>query len=279
MREYTDYEMKKMKEIELEILEKFKQICLKYHLSYFAIGGTAIGAVRHGGFIPWDDDIDFGMFREDYEKFLEVVEEECEGKYELISASIQKNVCGHFGQLCKIGTTFTTPGNVKWPYHPGIKIDIFPYDCIPNSRKLLQKQIRTGKFWNRLYILKVIPCPEVNLSGLKKYLVSFVCNVVHILLKPVSVDFLVKQYMKNSRKYDGASDYYTCLDDIEPQKWILRKKDVFPLKEIPFENTTILVANKNHEILTKWYGDYMKIPKESERVNHDIVRLDFGENA
>ena len=231
-RKYSDEEINHIQQLELMILKDVVKILDKNDLKYYMYGGSLLGTIRHKGFIPWDDDIDFGMFREDYEKFLEVVEEECEGKYELISASIQKNVCGHFGQLCKIGTTFTTPGNVKWPYHPGIKIDIFPYDCIPNSRKLLKKQIRTGKFWNRLYILKVIPYPEMKLSGMKKHLVSFVCHMVHILLKPVSVDFLVKQYMKNSRKYDGASDYYTCLDDIEPQKWILRKKDVFPLKEI-----------------------------------------------
>ena len=76
-RRYDEEILKKIKETEKEILLKFVSICEKYNLNYFVVFGTLLGTIRHKGFIPWDDDIDVGMLRKDYEKFLEVAQQEC----------------------------------------------------------------------------------------------------------------------------------------------------------------------------------------------------------
>ena len=83
--EYDNETLNHLRKVELMILEDFIEICEKNNLEYFSYGGTTLGAIRHGGFIPWDDDIDVIMFREDYEKFLTIMENEKSGKYEILN--------------------------------------------------------------------------------------------------------------------------------------------------------------------------------------------------
>ena len=110
MREYTQEELRKIQALGMETLREFIRICEKYGLDYFAISGTAIGAVRHKGFIPWDDDMDVGMLREDYDRFLEVAPGELKGRYELYSASLQKQVQGFYLQMFPAGSVFMPDG-------------------------------------------------------------------------------------------------------------------------------------------------------------------------
>ena len=154
MREYTQEELRKIQALGMETLREFIRICEKYGLDYFAISGTAIGAVRHKGFIPWDDDMDVGMLREDYDRFLEVAPGELKGRYELYSASLQKQVQGFYLQMFPAGSVFMTRRNARWPLHPGIKLDIFPYDRVPADGKRRARLYRRLRFWNRLYIIK-----------------------------------------------------------------------------------------------------------------------------
>ena len=92
-KEYEPEILNKLHELQLEMLQDLQTICEKYNLQYFAVFGTALGAVRHKGFIPWDDDIDVGMLRKDYEVFIQVVEKEIGDKYQIMTPEVDKMLC------------------------------------------------------------------------------------------------------------------------------------------------------------------------------------------
>lgn len=278
MRTYTQEELTKIQTLGVDTLREFIRICEKYELSYFAISGTAIGSVRHQGFIPWDDDMDVGMLRADYDRFVEVAPKELEGRYELFSASIQKQVQGFYLQMFPKGSVFMTRKNSRWPIHPGIKLDIFPYDQVPADGKKRGKLYQKLRFWNRLYIIKNTKVPCFDERNLKTALVKAVCMMCYYILKlGPSLDTIVSRYEKLMRSYSGTSKYYTILDDSNPDWWVIKEDELYPMTKGLFGGLEINLPAKNHEMLQRQYGDYMQLPPEEQRGGHDIVELVFPE--
>lgn len=277
MIQYTEKDYQRIRELSIETLKKFIEICEKYNLKYFAISGTAIGAVRHGGFIPWDDDMDVGMLREDYDRFLEVAPKELDGVYELYSASTQKQVQGFYTQMFKKGSLFITQHNTRWALHPGIKLDIFPYDNVPASGQERRKLYSKLRFWNRLYIIRntKIPYFKGNSIGIK--LLRLLCGMSYYVMRLCgpSVNRIVERYEQLSRMYTGQTGYYTIMDDMNPDWWVIKKNEIYPLQEQMFEGISIKLPASNHEMLLRQYGDYMQLPPETERHGHDVVKLTF----
>ncbi len=275
---YKPGELERLKKTELEIFAAFVAICEKYDLPYFLNGGTAIGAVRHQGFIPWDDDMDVGLLREDYETFLRVAPGEIAGKYELMNAEINRNCPGYTLRMCKIGTKHITDEHDKYPVNFGIRLDIFPYDNVPEDPKLRRKQLRDINLYNRMYILRTIRNPEVPLKGIAGKVMAAGCFVAHYLLKAfVSVDFINRKYRETSLRYHNKTSLVTSLCDLKPEDWMVKKEDIFPLQDVIFEGMTVKVMACNHEMLTRGFGDYMQLPPESQRYNHGAKVLDFGD--
>lgn len=276
MKTYTQEELRKIQKLGVETLGEFIRICEKYDLSYFAISGTAIGSVRHQGFIPWDDDCDVGMLRKDYDRFVEVAPLELSGRYELYSASLQKQVQGFYLQMFPKGSVFMTRKNARWPLHPGIKLDIFPYDNVPSEGKKRGRLYQKLRFWNRLYIIRNTKTPCFDENNWKTVLVRAVCRVSYYILKlGPSVDTIVAQYDRLMRSYEGTSDYYTILDDANPDWWVIRQEELYPMTKGRFETLTVNLPAANDAMLKRQYGDYWKLPPKEERGGHDIVKLVF----
>lgn len=277
---YKPEELERLKKTEMEVLAAFIEICEKHDLPYFVNGGTAIGAVRHQGFIPWDDDMDVGMLRDDYEKFLQVAPREIEGKYELMNAEINKDCLGYTMRMCKVGTKHITDEHSKYPTTFGIRIDIFPYDNVPEDPKLRKKQLRDINLYTRMYILRIIPNPTVPFKGVMGKIMSAGCFVVHYLLKAfVSVDYINRKYRETSLRYHNQTSLVASLCDVEPEISIVKKDEIFPLQELKFEGMTVKAMACNHEMLTRMYGDYMEMPPEEQRYNHGAKVLDFGDET
>ena len=237
---YKPEELERLKKTEMEVLAAFIEICEKHDLPYFVNGGTAIGAVRHQGFIPWDDDMDVGMLRDDYEKFLQVAPGEIEGKYELMNAEINKDCLGYTMRMCKVGTKHITDEHSKYPTTFGIRIDIFPYDNVPEDPKLRKKQLRDINLYTRMYILRIIPNPTVPFKGVMGKIMSAGCFVVHYLLKAfVSVDYINRKYRETSLRYHNQTSLVASLCDVEPEISIVKKDEIFPLQELKFEGMTV----------------------------------------
>lgn len=273
--EYRPEDLKRVKEIELEILIEFIRICEKHDLKYFAYGGTAIGAVRHKGFIPWDDDVDVAMVRDEYEKFISIAMKELGEEYELTAGNIQMDCSAVFARISKKGTLHITEQENRWKRKHGIRIDIFPMDFVPEDKQEFKKMISKVRFWRGLYIIKNIRNPLFENGGWKDKAVRTACFIMHYLLKLVPVKFIVKKMMDSYRAYEGKSTLVDCLDDNYPEKWVCSLDDIYPLQKGEFEGVSISLMHRNHEMLVKGYGDYMELPPESERENHYQGFLEF----
>ena len=136
-KEYDKETLDKLHQVEMEILDDFVKVCEKHKLRYFLTGGTMLGAVRHSGFIPWDDDVDIGMPREDYDKFIEIGDEALGDKYQLECFEHNKNYHLPFAKVVKKNTIFDE-GFDKLKYLKGIYIDIIPFENVDKIDKSLK---------------------------------------------------------------------------------------------------------------------------------------------
>ena len=245
----------------LEILEEVHRICEENEIEYFLIDGTLLGAVRHGGFIPWDDDLDIGMTRENYNKFKKVAKEELNHSFFLQSVETDKEYKLYHIPLKvrKNDTLFEEFGEENEPYHRGIYIDVFPYDKLSDNglKAFVQKKVLgfliKGKFKN----LK----EEKSIKGTMR-------KVIYTVLKPLSYERLDTIAHSTLKWSEGSKrDTYNYGVELLWDK-DFKESDLFPLKKIVFEGKEFWAPNNPHEVLTNIYGDYMTLPKEDERVWH-----------
>lgn len=280
-RGYEPEVLEKLHGVQLEMLEEFIKVCEKYDLTYFAIYGTAIGAVRHQGFIPWDDDIDVGMLREDYNKFLEVFEEELGEKYALLTPEIDDRYACTVTHIQRKGTKFISEASQDLKCEQCIFMDIFPFDYVACDKKKQLKQARLTSFWGKLLFLSGTAYPVIPFKGFAGRLAEVSCKIIHYLLKifHVSPRILYKKYLEAAIRYNCEKDteYVTSFEYAGAIKDKVRKEEMYPLQKVKFEHLEINLLANNDELLQKIYGDYMKLPPEAERVNHMPLVIDFGD--
>ena len=157
----NDRNFEKLKKIEIELLLSFIEITKKYNLKYFLLGGTCLGAVRHNGFIPWDDDIDVGLPREDYEVFLKVAQAELPENVFLQNGNTDPEYTLNFAKLRNSDTTFMEQSFKNYKINHGVYIDVFPLDGYKNSF--------VTAFWDKIFTYRII-CEQdwSHLNNFKK---------------------------------------------------------------------------------------------------------------
>lgn len=260
-------DLKNVWNVELDILKKFDSFCKKHGLSYFADSETLLGAVRHKGFIPWDDDLDFVMFRKDYDKFIKLAKKEFKYPYFIQTGY---NDAGYVGGLCHIRNSETSAMLKRnWPhtkYNQGIFIDVFPLDGVIENRVFKKTQDFLKKFlfsilwnkyypktwkmdfWKRVFLIPLTFFPQKMLFSLYET----VCKIGNIL--PHSKVCEISYFGTNAER--KISDY---------------EKTVF----LEFEDTKVPVPERFHEILVSMYGsDYMTPKKVSS--DHGETFFDVG---
>lgn len=252
----------------LMVLEDFINICEENNIEYFCGYGTAIGAVRHHGFIPWDDDLDVLMFREEYEKFYEIMKNKTE-KYEILNIENE----GFFRFLIKLNLKHTIcgePWDINTDFTLGLGLDIFILDNIPNNN--LKKAI----FKKKVLILKKLNILLLTLTNDRFYTKNRE-KIGHALKKMFNIiginqNFVIKQYNKLNSYPQGDE---VC--DLSAQYRVITHptKLFSPPKKIKFESLMVNVPNDYDTYLKIIYGDYMKMPPKEERVNHGL-EIDFG---
>ena len=151
--EYDPKVLRRLQKVELGILKDFDALCKAHGWRDFIAGGTAVGAIRHKGFIPWDDDIDVCMPREDYQAFLQAADSVLPDQYRLFHMGMEKEYVLTFAKLTLKGTVFLEASNKERKYESGIFIDIFPLDKTVADQAKRQKQIRKTWFYARLGVL------------------------------------------------------------------------------------------------------------------------------
>lgn len=268
IKEIKGKDFRKMQLTELDMLVEFDKVCRKYNINYVLFGGSLLGAVRHQGYIPWDDDADIGMLREDYETFKKHKDE------------MNPNICffqDHdtdpeyrwgYGKLRRTGSTYIRVGQEHLKCKTGIFVDVFPMDDIPLSI--------IGQIFQNLhcYCLRKILWSEVA----KENTVGF-WKIWFTILSKIPADFTFHGYEKYSKKSSNSSpNRVRCLGF--PATGMLYKKN--PLSErygMPkswftdraeymFEEKK-LFSSKDYDTVLKYiYGDYMKLPPENQREPH-----------
>lgn len=264
-----DEKLKQLQAVMLEMLKLVDKICRENDIKYSLCSGTLLGAVRHKGFIPWDDDLDIRMTRDNYDKFLAVWEKLRPEGYELQNKENTPNFPQSFSKIRKNNTTFIQHEWEKGMYNTGIFIDVFPLDRIPE--KILPKAFflcRTYKYL--MYTRETLYSEE---SELIKFAMSF-------LMKLTSHN----PRMKYRKKY---IDWLKKLDKDKSLKCIgIEMPSMLKVAFLPdiaddyvnltFEDGKFMCFKKWDEYLRLMFGDYMKLPPESERVlKHHPIILDF----
>lgn len=270
----------------LEILKVFHDICEEYNLKYFLHYGTLIGAIRHQGFIPWDDDLDVAMPREDYEAFLKIAEEKLPNNMFLQSKETDINYYVLFAKIRKIDTPLQEQTFSHFQVEKGVWIDIFPFDyCVKDSQKEIERiQEVNENFKLRKYLFPTFYAKDEKFINFPKTMVKkFVVKTLeNHQKKPVRTKLLRKldsMYYKtlNSIFVDRGklSEYYmrTYATPItydylsNLNKGVVEQNDFEERILVEFEGYRFYAPKNFDQILRNEYGDYMKLPPKSERKN------------
>ena len=280
VKQYDDCTLKKLQAVEVSILKDVIKVCKKYNIEYFVMYGSLIGAIRHHGFIPWDDDVDISMFRDDYEKFVQLFDKELGKKYDLVTPLREKGYASAIVKVEKKGTTFISEYTKAMKCKQGIFIDIFVYDKVSADERQYRKQAKRTRFLSMMLFLVGSPNPEINIKGIKGTIAKIICKCMHYMFKicPGARTGIYKKFVNYSVKanHEKVSEYtsYQC---IEIDECRIDINDVLPCNEVPFEDIKVNIPKNYDYILRKIYGDYMKLPPKEERINHAADIIDFGD--
>ena len=245
--------LKAHQKVLLELLIEFDRICQKHEINYMLFAGSALGAVRHQGFIPWDDDLDVAMLRNDYDHFLKVASDELNDKYYL-QAEFSEHWPLHYSKLRKNNTTclekfFPKDDNI----HQGIYMDIFPIDNASNNSVIRRLQFVSSK----IVLAKTLCNRGYETNSLLKKIFINICKALPI--KPFVFITKLTRAKKNKfvHSFLGGTSRYAR--GVYPMEWIVETT------LMQFEGFLFPVSAYFDKLLTVLYGNYMKIPSESER--------------
>ncbi|MEB3025331.1 MULTISPECIES: LicD family protein [unclassified Parvimonas] len=260
-----DIDFEALKKKELEILKNFISCCEKMNLTYYISYGTLLGAIRHKGFIPWDDDIDVCMPRGDYDRFIKEGSEYLPENYFIQTMESDPKYALNFAKLRDSNTALFEKHVLDVDINHGVFIDIFPVDgYIKGQNKVLDLRVKekpvfeeadTNAFSNAL-------------SGFSK---KFVYKLSETIPNKLKIDLSKNSIPKDNPKFEDC-EYVACLVDsfyIIPFKRALLGKGI----KVDFENIKANAPENYDEYLRVLYGDYMKLPPESQRENHHNFHL------
>ena len=264
-------QLKLLQEIELENLRMLMEICEKNHLRYYLIGGSLLGAMRHRGFIPWDDDIDVGMPRPDYERFVQIAKGYLPDHMDVKTMTSDPNYKCYFTRL------ITNKKKIFWDHGQytaviGVWMDVFPLDGLPGNRLLREMHLFHVKLCKALYKFTQIDYVSTNRTNRpfsERFLIRF-AQITRIG-KLMNADKRLKKLDQVLQKYD----YDTCA-----YAWNFSgcygKREVVPHIQLggsrtaEFEGMQVSIPEAAEDYLTSIYGDYMKLPPEDQRKSHEV---------
>jgi lipopolysaccharide cholinephosphotransferase len=269
-------QLEKIHQIQLEMALEVKRICKKHNIKYIIIAGTLLGAVRHKGFIPWDDDLDIGMVRSEYERFIEICKKELKDGYFLQTWESDSGFASPIAKIRKNGTRFVEKNSSAASLHKGIYIDIFPFDNIPTGR--LKQLIQNSS----TYILKRMLLIRMNYKVWQdnEFVKSILYKALKVLSSILSVNQIKKILNKNMTAHNNhySEKVVTFGGSYGYKKESIKKEWLDNLKEIDFENEKLSAPANYIEYLTYFYGDFMTPPPENKRFNrHNIIDISFEE--
>ena len=263
--EVTD--IREIQQMELGIMEYIHETCQKIGVKYFLAYGSLIGAVRHKGFIPWDDDMDICMLREDYEKLQDYLIANPDERYEVMS---YKNNLNYVYPFMKVqdNQTYLLEEDVRIDSNMGIYVDIFPvdgYEDDVNFKNKMTKLIKKRQL--SCYTFKGITNTKSVLNSLIRYISVIIFYFTNTNKYVAQIEELAK-----SRKVSNYEEVdYLIYKDMNKPVW--RREWLEQVTTGTFEGKEFMIPKNYHEILTSDYGDYMQLPPVEQRVSHHDFKL------
>ena len=264
-------EFRRMQLLELEMVVELDRVCRQNNINYVLFGGSLLGAVRHRGYIPWDDDADIAMTREDYEKFKKVTSELNPSICYFQDHTTDPEYRWGYGKLRRTGTTFIRAGQEHLKCKTGVFIDIFPLDDVPKTT--------IGQMFQdfECFCLRKITWSEVGRVQMHGFWKAW-----YTLLSKIPIDWVYRRLSRYTEKSNNNTDNYVRILMFKslgklyrkaplelrygfPKKWVLERA------EYDFEGHRFFGAKDYDGFLTFEFGDYMQLPPEDKRDPHSPV--------
>lgn len=262
--------MKEIKSEELKFLQKqilkdIHKFCSQNSIRYSLALGTLLGAVRHGGFIPWDDDIDVMMPREDYERFISTYQHPI---YVVADLSTDKKYHLPFAKVSDSRTILIEEADVEPSF--GVNVDIFPIDNVPDDESEYNHFFRYKWFWNYIQWAKILKTNKKR--GVLKNVLLIMAKAVLFLIPRSSVVKKIKTIATKYR-YSDTNRMGLIVPDDNKYKWVMDKHVFDEYIEIKFEDMFVYSVKDYDTYLRAMYDDYMKLPPVEQRVTHHGFRV------
>lgn len=255
-------DLKQLKSIQLEVMDYFHNWCQENGITYFITAGTLIGALRHKGFIPWDDDIDVVMLRTDYEKMLTAFSND--GRYKIYSIETDASCIYPYAKVYD-SETMMMEGDEKDPIPIGVNIDIFPLDNVTDNYEDGVKMKKQICMLND--ILGVKQLDRANRGFMKNMTVA----VLRGISKLYSYPWLISRIIKKSKKYIDNNDSRYIVNAVihaKGEKEILEREWFASAVDLEFEGRQYKAPIGADQYMRRLFGDYMQLPPEDKRVSH-----------
>lgn len=272
LKEYDEDTLKHIHDVELMILKDLIAFCEENNITYFMYAGSLLGTIRHNGFIPWDDDLDVCMLRDEFEKFKKLFS--ANEKYELLSTESHGDYPYFFAKLNLKNTRFEEEWASQLDFTIGFNIDIFVLDDLAETKFKRSYQLKKAFLYNRLLIMSKIRLDDLPfVSKVLSHSMYYLLNLFK--LNPSKLN---KKCLNFLSKYSdvNAKNVFDISAMAHEYPLIYDKNDFKDVVKVKFEDIQVNVPVNYDKILTELYGDYMQLPPEDKRYNHPIDFIDFG---
>ena len=274
-----DKQIKTIQKVDLLLLQEFDRICRKLDIGYFICGGSMLGYVRHGGFIPWDDDIDVGLLRADYDRFLAEGGKELSDRFFLQTRESDPEIPYLFSKIRMNDTEYITEYNENRNFHKGICLDLFPFDFLPDDEQeqknfLAQVNVcvrRHNKACNKQI---AEPVYDEKPKTFEDWMWRTVAHAHRQLWRLVSIKKTQKKYISVATRYNAVAKErgLKTVASFVPTYTYVNLDDLLPYQDISFEGVSAKVPAKPEVFLEMQYHDFMSLPPLHQQLGHDLIR-------
>lgn len=260
----------------LYILQNVDLCCRELGINYFLEFGTLLGTVRHKGFIPWDDDVDIGMNRKNYDRFISEAPAWLE-KHNLFLQEYhtEKTTPFSYAKVRLNGTKFVEYCNRNVKMHNGVYIDVFPFDYMASSEQEQQKYYRKIRFWELMFVYHQTPDITQKPNSLYLYAKFIARRLLHYAVQLLPSSFIYNKLRETEKLYSESE--FCGLLNWPPSVILASDTEGDGLIELAFEGKKFYAPKSYDNYLTRLYGNYMELPPEKERHGHMPYIFSLGE--